>query len=132
MYQNTKLHVESLPVRCIDGHTSMNVDIIDYNTCNSGPVDGNWGSWSYFGKCSVSCGRGEMMRTRDCNSPPPSNGGRMCVGQGQETRRCEDRKCPGKNNVIVPSFGRIKTFITKRLHQQINETRVVRKTSKLY
>lgn len=68
---------------------------LDEESCSEEPcaVDGNWGQWSRFGMCSRSCGRGEMTRTRECNSPAPTGGGQPCRGRSIDTRRCERRKC---------------------------------------
>lgn len=64
--------------------------------CYNAPckVDGKWGKWSDFGKCSAHCGPGTQSRIRKCNDPPPSNGGRDCQGDPKETRPCTGTGCP--------------------------------------
>lgn len=64
--------------------------------CRNAPckVDGKWGQWSGYSACSSTCGPGVQTRTRSCNSPPPSNGGRPCEGEGKETKRCMGTGCP--------------------------------------
>ena len=48
------------------------------------PVDGRWGTWSSWSKCSDTCqnesnkGAGVRIRRRNCNNPPPTNGGLDC------------------------------------------------------
>ncbi|XP_029939526.1 hemicentin-1, partial [Salarias fasciatus] len=59
------------------------------------PVDGNWGPWQIWGECSTSCGGGERTRVRLCNSPSPSNGGRLCPGDSTQLSRCNTQACPG-------------------------------------
>ena len=63
-------------------------------------VDGQWGSWSEWSKCSVTCGLGITKRNRTCNNPKPSNKGYYCVGDDAENQQCpqqDDVKlCPGK------------------------------------
>ena len=58
------------------------------------PVDGGWESWR-IGQCSVTCGNGTLVRTRECNNPPPANGGKDCVGPNIEVQPCNERYCPG-------------------------------------
>ncbi|KAL7059510.1 hypothetical protein AAHC03_013996 [Spirometra sp. Aus1] len=59
------------------------------------PVDGVWGQWSPWSACSSPCGSGLRHRTRRCDSPPPSNGGKPCVGNAMEDELCEDLPmCP--------------------------------------
>ncbi|VDL94587.1 unnamed protein product [Schistocephalus solidus] len=59
------------------------------------PVDGVWGQWSPWTACSSPCGSGLRHRTRRCDSPPPSNGGKPCVGNAMEDELCEDLPlCP--------------------------------------
>ena len=57
-------------------------------------VDGNWGDWSGWTDCSVTCGTGTRSRTRFCDDPPPSNG-QQCQGLGTEEADCATAKCPG-------------------------------------
>ena len=56
-------------------------------------VNGGWGPWEPWGECSVSCGGGMKMKTRRCDSPPPSNGGKDCRGKSKKTRRCNRKSC---------------------------------------
>ncbi|XP_057291700.1 hemicentin-1-like [Hydractinia symbiolongicarpus] len=60
-------------------------------------VDGGYGEWEKFGKCSVSCGTGQQTRTRPCNNPKPIANGNKCdvLGPAEETRECDAKKdCP--------------------------------------
>lgn len=64
-------------------------------TCdNPNKVDGNWGRWTPYSDCSVTCGGGVQQRTRACDSPAPSNGGQPCIGIDTETRPCAEWACP--------------------------------------
>ncbi|XP_057363933.1 hemicentin-1 isoform X3 [Manis pentadactyla] len=65
--------------------------------CNTGlcPVDGRWGNWHSWGRCSVSCGGGEKTRKRMCNNPVPSKSGRPCPGDPTQVSRCNIQACPG-------------------------------------
>ena len=56
-------------------------------------VNGGWGPWEAWGECSVSCGGGEKMKNRRCDSPPPSNGGKDCRGKSTMTKRCNRKSC---------------------------------------
>jgi len=58
-------------------------------------VDGSWGAWSEWSTCSVSCGGGQRSRRRVCDSPPPSHGGRYCVGSDLQNAACNRDSCPG-------------------------------------
>nr|XP_053650237.1 hemicentin-1-like [Cherax quadricarinatus] len=57
-------------------------------------LDGNWGSWESWSVCSVSCGGGMRRRQRQCNDPPPSNGGRFCPGSDTLEDYCNLDMCP--------------------------------------
>jgi len=59
-------------------------------------VDGKWGSWSTFSKCSKSCGGGTQRRSRRCDNPRPSGGGKSCRGDSTQTNPCKMGKCPTK------------------------------------
>merc|ERR1719471_364220 len=72
-------------------------------TCNADvpctvPVDGNWGEWSDYGECSVTCGEGTYTRTRVCDSPAPADGGADCEGEAEETSTCDAGACPVDGN----------------------------------
>uniref|UniRef100_A0A8C8E0Y3 ADAM metallopeptidase with thrombospondin type 1 motif 2 n=1 Tax=Oryzias sinensis TaxID=183150 RepID=A0A8C8E0Y3_9TELE len=55
--------------------------------------DGNWGLWSEFGQCSLTCGGGVQFRTRTCDNPRPANGGRTCVGATFQFQMCNLEEC---------------------------------------
>ena len=62
-------------------------------------VNGGWGdTWSDYSECSVSCGEGVEIRTLPCDNPAPEFGGNDCVGNPEESRPCEIKKCPSKFN----------------------------------
>lgn len=71
---------------------------IEEKICETGiycPVDGNWGPWGDFTKCSVQCGIGSQQRTRECNNPPPQYGGGDCPGHPLQVRDCDTKIfCP--------------------------------------
>ena len=58
-------------------------------------TDGNWGDWTSWSTCSVTCGGGTQSRTRLCNFPPPSNGGLICPGSSFENGTCNTQSCLG-------------------------------------
>ena len=58
-------------------------------------VDGEWGAWSNWSMCSVTCGNGSLIRERTCDNPMPDNGGGDCPGNNSETMSCEMEQCPG-------------------------------------
>lgn len=47
-----------------------------------------------FGECSRSCGGGVQLASRNCDNPPPTNGGKYCVGQKIQYRSCNIQDCP--------------------------------------
>ncbi|XP_046559684.1 SCO-spondin-like isoform X2 [Haliotis rubra] len=64
-------------------------------------VDGGFNQWSQWslGACPATCGSGftrSATRFRVCNSPTPSDGGRNCTGEFQEStrRNCFLTPCP--------------------------------------
>ncbi|XP_004588861.3 complement component C8 beta chain [Ochotona princeps] len=48
------------------------------------PIDGRWSCWSQWSSCSG----GHKTRQRQCNNPPPQNGGNLCSGPASETLTC--------------------------------------------
>ena len=60
-------------------------------------VDGNWTSWTPWGNCTLHCGGGEIIRSRECTNPPPDFGGRYCEGNGTEViPNCNPEECGGE------------------------------------
>lgn len=93
------------------------------------PITGGWGPWSRFGECSRTCGGGVQSKTRECDSPKPTNGGKYCIGTRIVYRSCNTQDCEpdsldfrdiqcrefnyidvgiqgiGKNNTWIPKYG---------------------------
>ncbi|XP_053556403.1 complement component C7 [Bombina bombina] len=53
-----------------------------------GVIDGIWSCWSSWTACVR--GSGRRTRTRTCNNPSPSGGGKYCIGELTESQQCED------------------------------------------
>jgi hypothetical protein len=60
--------------------------------------DGNWGQWSLFSVCSVTCNGVIKTRTRSCNSPAPQNSGKNCFGEDTEIVPCSQSPCSISKN----------------------------------
>ena len=58
-------------------------------------VNGQWGFWSSWSACTETCGSGRTTRNRECNNPPPSNGGSFCDGAIGQNKHCMVEFCPG-------------------------------------
>ncbi|XP_065056205.1 uncharacterized protein LOC135684538 [Rhopilema esculentum] len=60
------------------------------------PVDGGYGPWTRYKQCSVTCGLGFQVRTRECNNPKPAHGGKSCkrLGTTFEMKYCRRPRCP--------------------------------------
>ena len=44
--------------------------------------------------CLKTCGGGQVLRTRECNNPPASDGGSECVGIFEKMEDCNPEPCP--------------------------------------
>ena len=70
--------------------------------CNTGgcPIHGNYGEWTHWGHCTAACGGGFHVRTRACDSPPPSGGGKTCLQMGhgnpEDVKPCGTAPCKKK------------------------------------
>ena len=64
-------------------------------------VNGQWSQWGPWGTCSETevCNRGSKVRTRQCNSPAPQNGGQLCAGPGSESEECPKTNCKGRKSI---------------------------------
>lgn len=58
------------------------------------PVNGNWSPWSSWGSCSKTCDGGFRKRMRECSDPAPAHGGKACMGEAVETKKCNLKLCP--------------------------------------
>ena len=56
-------------------------------------IDGGWSDFGNWSQCTTTCGPGQKTKTRECNQPPPSNGGAACAGESIETTECENAPC---------------------------------------
>jgi len=63
-------------------------------------VNGQWGSWTEWGACTLSCGGGTRFRTRSCDSPSPSDNGRYCSGSDRQVDYCNRDDCPGRHAIV--------------------------------
>lgn len=64
---------------------------------NKCPVNGGYGSWTEWSKCTKSCEGGTHSRSRECNNPTPENGGKSCFEMGHgnpiDSKPCHDHPC---------------------------------------
>ena len=60
------------------------------------PVDGGFTSWSAWGTCSQSCGKGKQESKRSCTNPTPQHGGKKCNGDTKKSQDCNTHHCPSK------------------------------------
>ena len=58
-------------------------------------VNGGWGDFGPWTKCSVSCEGGSMTRTRACDKPAPRDGGNDCLGSKYDVKICANYPCSG-------------------------------------
>ena len=63
-------------------------------------VDGKWGGFSAWSKCTKSCGGGTQARSRKCNNPTPAHGGKKCTGVAKQTRACGTKSCAGETGQV--------------------------------
>uniref|UniRef100_A0A7M5V4H0 VWFA domain-containing protein n=1 Tax=Clytia hemisphaerica TaxID=252671 RepID=A0A7M5V4H0_9CNID len=56
------------------------------------PINGNWGEWSDFSKCSETCGKGTHYRYRKCEGKKYD--GKDCAGKDKEYKDCNIKYCP--------------------------------------
>ncbi|KAG7254745.1 hypothetical protein CRUP_020985 [Coryphaenoides rupestris] len=61
------------------------------------PVDGKWQPWTPWTGCSKTCGGGAQQRQRVCSGP--TFGGQPCPGDEEETRQCNEKRCPEPHEI---------------------------------
>lgn len=77
--------------------SSSNTQACAYTPC---PINGGWSSWS-FTACTVSCGGGTQIESRQCTNPSPAYGGSECetsagnyASSESQTIECNTNACP--------------------------------------
>ncbi|WAR27191.1 ADT1-like protein [Mya arenaria] len=68
----------------------------DVKYCNTDPcpVNGDWGSWGEWTKCSATCNIGQHSRNRTCVYDPVAPKGAKCLGRDHMAGFCNDGYCP--------------------------------------
>nr|XP_033788137.1 complement component C7 [Geotrypetes seraphini] len=51
-----------------------------------GVTDGSWSCWSSWSSCATE----RRSRSRSCNNPYPSGGGKSCIGDSFESQQCDE------------------------------------------
>lgn len=76
-------------------------DLEETGNCTISPdvtnctIDGGWSSWGSWGSCGVTCGSGEVTRSRTCTNPAPHGTGKQCVGDPLDKKTCSvATECP--------------------------------------
>ena len=62
-------------------------------------VDGDWGPWGSWSDCTRSCGSGNQKRYRVCHEP--LFGGKSCLGDESQVRKCNVKPCTGEHFMKV-------------------------------
>ncbi|XP_030754614.1 A disintegrin and metalloproteinase with thrombospondin motifs 2-like isoform X1 [Sitophilus oryzae] len=83
---------------CFNGYCSEITDTISKIPIVLNPQHGGWSIWGPWGPCSRSCGTGIQYRSRKCDNPKPSYGGKTCEGRTEDWQICS--KGPCKNSYV--------------------------------
>ncbi|OCT66417.1 hypothetical protein XELAEV_18042667mg [Xenopus laevis] len=72
------------------------------------PINGQWGPWSLWDTCTVTCGGGMQKRERLCNNPKPQYEGKDCIGEPTDSQICNKQDCPIDGCLSNPCFAGVK------------------------
>uniref|UniRef100_A0A158R565 Peptidase M12B domain-containing protein n=1 Tax=Syphacia muris TaxID=451379 RepID=A0A158R565_9BILA len=61
-------------------------------------VDGNWGEWTEWSRCSANCGFAFQKRQRFCDNPKPLGNGSSCHGLATMISMCSVNPCESRAN----------------------------------
>ncbi|XP_062508274.1 SCO-spondin-like [Corticium candelabrum] len=78
---------------CDDPSTAAEEEPCNTQKC---PVHGHWGTWGEWMPSCIqeNCEDSIQKRRRECDSPVPAYNGRLCSGNGTDTRPCGGLLCP--------------------------------------
>ncbi|XP_063981809.1 netrin receptor UNC5C isoform X2 [Diachasmimorpha longicaudata] len=83
------------PAPMNDGQPCLGPAIQKMDCDTSCPVDGGWSKWSPWSICGKDCAH---TKTRTCDEPAPTHGGRHCPGKDTIVANCTGGLCENGNN----------------------------------
>lgn len=109
---------------CDDSHNQMQNRVCIAAVCSPHT---SWGAWSEFSRCSVSCGNGRKVRTRECLNKfnEPIKISNICPGSQFDAVQCNASSVLCKQNGIWSSWlpwSRCDSFSCRRYRSRICES----------
>ncbi|KAF7281742.1 hypothetical protein GWI33_004301 [Rhynchophorus ferrugineus] len=84
---------------CLNGYCSDVGQTFDKIPIVLNPQHGGWGNWGPWGPCARTCGTGVQYRSRKCDNPKPSYGGKGCEGENEDWRLCNNSPCKEPSDI---------------------------------
>lgn len=72
-------------------------------SCQAEPVECEMTMWSSWTSCTVSCGGGEIKRSRKIKREP-ANGGKSCDGILEEVAACNEQECDNSSDCVLSEW----------------------------